>query len=165
MGKVDPVFPATAMPDTDWWQTLWPAPRDIILALGVETHMDTVDLCCGDGWFTAPLALIARHVHAIDIDERMLEQTKKQVVAIGAANCEFLRADAYDVASIVPRPVDFVLLANTFHGVPAVYLTKHASPATPAPGRTANQCNSPPSGLQGNPTAAPRYARRYQTAM
>ena len=106
------------MPDNDWWQALWPDPRAVILALGVEAHMEPVDLCCGDGWFTAPLAAIARRVLAIDIDEQMLEQAKKRVAAIGAANCEFIRADAYEVASIVPRPVDFVLMANTFHGVP-----------------------------------------------
>ena len=40
------------------------------------------------------------------------------MATVGAANCEFFRADAYNVADVVPRPVDFVLLANTFHGVP-----------------------------------------------
>lgn len=38
------------------------------------------------------------------------------MVPVGAVNHEFLRADAYDVARIVPRPVDFVLMANTLHG-------------------------------------------------
>ena len=106
------------MPDADWWRTLWPDPRGVILALDVETGMDAIDLCCGDGWFTAPLASLARRVFAIDIDERMLEQARERMAGVGATNCKFLRADAYDVANIVAQPVDFVLMANTFHGVP-----------------------------------------------
>ncbi len=106
------------MPDADWWRALWPDPRDVILALGVEAGMDVIDLCSGDGWFTAPLASLARKVFAIDVDERMLEQATKRVAAVGAENCEFLQADAYDIASFVAQPVDFVLMANTFHGVP-----------------------------------------------
>ncbi len=116
--KTDSLFPATAMPDPDWWQALWPAPRDVIVALGVEAHMEVIDLCCGDGWFTAPLASLARQVYAIDIDERMLDQARQAVAAVGATNSEFLRADAYEIATIVPGSVDFVLMANTFHGVP-----------------------------------------------
>ena len=118
MVKADPFFPATAMPDSDWWQALWPAPREVIVALGVKTHMEAIDLCCGDGWFTAPLASLARRVYAIDIDARMLAQARQAVAAVGATNCEFLRADAYAVATIVPGSVDFVLMANTFHGAP-----------------------------------------------
>lgn len=118
MSPLDRIFAATAMPDADWWQALWPDPRSVILALAVEAGVDAIDLCCGDGWFTAPLACLAGRVLAIDIDERMLEQARKRMAGVGAANCEFVRADAYDVANVVSRPVDFVLIANTFHGVP-----------------------------------------------
>ena len=106
------------MPDADWWHALWPDPRAVILALGVEEGIDAIDLCCGDGWFTAPLASLARRVFAIDIDERMLDRARQRVLTVDTANCEFLRTDAYAVANIVSRPVDFVLMANTFHGVP-----------------------------------------------
>lgn len=106
------------MPDPDWWQTLWPDPRSVLLALGVEEGMDAVDLCCGDGWFTAPLALIARRALAVDIDEVMLGRAKERVAMAGAVNCAFVTADAYDVADLMPWPADFVLMANTFHGVP-----------------------------------------------
>jgi predicted methyltransferase len=46
------------MPDRDWWAALWPDPKDIVRLLGVERSMQVVDLCCGDGYFTAPLARI-----------------------------------------------------------------------------------------------------------
>ena len=51
----DAFFPATAMPDPDWWQALWPDPRSVLDEMGVEVGTVVVDLCCGDGLFTAPL--------------------------------------------------------------------------------------------------------------
>ncbi len=96
--------------------------------------MEAVDLCCGDGWFTAPLALMVRYVFAIDIDERMLALAQDRMTMAGAANCKFIKADAYDVARSVPRPVDFVLMANTFHGVPDKARLARAMAATLRPG-------------------------------
>ena len=37
---------------------------------GIVPGTDIVDLCCGNGLFTAPLALPARCVVAIDLDSR-----------------------------------------------------------------------------------------------
>ena len=111
-------FPATAMPDEDWWQALWPEPKQIIAALGIRPDMDVIDLCCGDGLFTAPLALAARHVTAVDIDRGMLAVAEAKIAAVGATNCDLVEGDAYAIADLVKRPVDFVLIANTFHGVP-----------------------------------------------
>jgi SAM-dependent methyltransferase len=111
-------FPATAMPDSEWWQTLWPAPQRTVSLLGIRQDMEAVDLCCGDGLFTAPLALACRHVVAIDIDRGMLGLAQAKFAALGVTNCEFFEDDAYSVAELVRRPVDFVLMANTFHGVP-----------------------------------------------
>ena len=80
--------------------------------------MDVVDLCCGDGLFTAPLALACRHLTAIDIDRGMLAVAEAKIAAVGAINCELIEGDAYAVADLVKQSVDFVLIANTFHGVP-----------------------------------------------
>ena len=55
-------FPATTMPDADWWQALWLDPPKILVEMGVEPGMVAVDLCCGDGLFTVPLAHIAKRV-------------------------------------------------------------------------------------------------------
>jgi ubiquinone/menaquinone biosynthesis C-methylase UbiE len=80
--------------------------------------MVVVDLCCGDGLFTAPLAHIADRVYAIDIDPAMLDRAMARVAATGATNCDFVLADAMALDAVVPEPVDYVFLANTFHGVP-----------------------------------------------
>ena len=67
------LFPATAMPDPDWWQGLWPRPGEVLAKLGIQPGTDAVDLYCGDGLFTVPLAAVARRIVAIDLDPEMLE--------------------------------------------------------------------------------------------
>jgi SAM-dependent methyltransferase len=111
-------FPATTMPDADWWQLLWPDPMKVLIEMGVPPASVVVDLCCGDGLFTAPLASIAHRVYAIDIDPAMLDRARAVVAAIGATNCHFVSADAMALHAVVPGPADYVFLANTFHGVP-----------------------------------------------
>ena len=112
------LFAATAMPDRDWWQVLWPRPDQIVRALGVRQGMNVIDLGCGYGYFTVALARQAGPglVTAIDIDPEMLEQAK---AACGTpVNCLWRLGDAMDVARLVPVPADYVLIANTFHGAP-----------------------------------------------
>jgi ubiquinone/menaquinone biosynthesis C-methylase UbiE len=111
-------FPATAMPDADWWQALWPDPVKVLVEMGVPPGTVVVDLCCGDGLFTVSLVDIAERVYAIDIDPEVLDRTRVRVAAAGAINCHFVVADAMRVDAVVPEPVDYVFLANTFHGVP-----------------------------------------------
>ncbi|HEY8273985.1 MAG TPA: methyltransferase, partial [Pseudolabrys sp.] len=65
-------FQGTEMPDATWWQALFPKPAQILTLAGLAPGMDAVDLCSGDGWFTLPMAKIARHVMAVDIDAKML---------------------------------------------------------------------------------------------
>ena len=114
----DPFFPATAMPDADWWQALWPDPRSVLVEMGIEIGMVVVDLCCGDGLFTAPLCAMPSRVYGIDIDPDIIERARALVFETRAGNCEFIIADAMDIRVVMPEPVDYVFLANTFHGVP-----------------------------------------------
>ena len=111
-------FPATTMPDADWWRVLWPHPEDVLVEMSVRPRMVAVDLCCGDGLFTAPLASIADRVYAIDIEPVTLDRARVRVVEAGATNCDFVLADAMTVDAIVPELVDYIFLANTFHGIP-----------------------------------------------
>ncbi|MGH8199530.1 MAG: class I SAM-dependent methyltransferase [Steroidobacteraceae bacterium] len=117
-GSIRGYFPATTMPDCDWWRELWPDPHQVLVVLGIGAGMDVIDLCCGDGLFTAPLTRLARRVSALDLDPHMLERAREKVRARGSINCEFIEADAYDIARLAPWRADAVLMANTFHGVP-----------------------------------------------
>ena len=111
-------FPATTMPDADWWQNLWPDPVKVLVEMSVEPGTVAVDLCSGDGLFTLALTGIAGRVYVIDIDPDVLDRSRARVAAAGATNCHFVVADAMRVDAVVPEPVDYVFLANTFHGVP-----------------------------------------------
>ena len=72
----------------------------------------------GDGWFTLQIAKIASRVIAVDIDAELLAVAKLRLTESVLTNSDFVEANAYDVAKVVPQPADFVFLANAFHGVP-----------------------------------------------
>lgn len=106
------------MPDAEWWQALWPDPAKVLAEMGVQHGMVVVDLCCGDGLFTASLSRIADTVYAIEIDPAMLDSARALVAVAGKSNCHFVLADAMTFDAVVSEPLDYVFLANTFHGVP-----------------------------------------------
>jgi SAM-dependent methyltransferase len=119
MIETNRLFKATAMPDSDWWHALWPDPRKLIRDLGIRAGMVAIDLGCGDGYFTAPLSdLLGGHLYALDLDPAMLESTRREIERIGATACHLFEADILDVERVVPEKADYVLIANTFHGVP-----------------------------------------------
>lgn len=111
-------FRGTEMPTAGWWEALWPDPAMVLNQVGIRAGMTVIDLCSGDGWFTLQIAKIASHVVAIDIDRKLLDFTKLRLTESGVTNCDFVEGNAYDIATLVPQPVDFVFLANAFHGVP-----------------------------------------------
>jgi len=111
-------FQGTEMPDAGWWEALWPDPAGVLTDSGLAAGAAAVDLCAGTGWFTLPMARIARRVTAIDIDGALLNVARRRLGDAGVTNCAFAEGDAYDLAKVVAAPVDFVFLANAFHGVP-----------------------------------------------
>ena len=106
------------MPTAGWWEALWPDPARVLNQVGIRSGITVVDLCSGDGWFTLQIAKIASHVVAIDIEVNLLDVGKQRLSESGIVNCDFVEGNAYDVAMHVPQQVDFVFLANAFHGVP-----------------------------------------------
>lgn len=112
------LFPATVMPDQDWWHALWPDPDHVIAALHIKSGMTVVDLGCGDGYFTAAIARQTGpgRVIGFDLDPAMLVQA--QAACAGMTNIDWLLGDAMELSRLVAEPADFALIANTFHGVP-----------------------------------------------
>jgi len=111
-------FQGTEMPTAGWWGTLWPDPAAVLASVGLAPGMDVVDLCSGDGWFTLEIAKTARNVVAIDIDPDLLDVTRRRLMDGGVTNFRLVEADAYEVAKRVTETVDFIFMANVFHGVP-----------------------------------------------
>ncbi len=116
-------FPATGMPDSDWWQALWPDPEGVLRRLGIDFGMTVLDLCCGDGHFTAPMAHIVGgigRVMALDLDGDMIEQAKARTKDAGIPDTavRWITGDAGDLVNVLPSNPEYVFIANTFHGVP-----------------------------------------------
>jgi ubiquinone/menaquinone biosynthesis C-methylase UbiE len=118
MSSLPGFFEGTEMPTAGWWEALWPDPASVLATLGVKPGMEVIDLCSGDGWFTLHAAKIAAHVIAIDIDRDLLKVAHHRLNESGVTNCDFVVGDAFDVAILAGRAVDFVFMANAFHGVP-----------------------------------------------
>ncbi len=110
-------FQGTEMPTGGWWEALWPDPAGVLAAVGVKPGMEVIDLCSGDGWFTGPIAEIARHVVAIEIDPDLLEAARRRLAETEIANCDYVAGDANALPALVQFPADFVFMANAFHGV------------------------------------------------
>lgn len=112
------LFPATGMPDQDWWQALWSDPEAVLHAVGIEADMQVVDLCSGDGHFTRPMCNLVHpgRTWALDLDKDLLAQAAKDCE--NNPNFHSILADARELPKQISEPVDFVFIANTFHGVP-----------------------------------------------
>ena len=111
-------FHATLMPDSDWWRALWPDPKGVLITIGIQPGMTVVDLCCGDGHFTRPLCELAKtgKAFAVDLDTDLLDEARK--ACQGHENFLAIAGDAREIASQIEQPVDYIFVANTFHGVP-----------------------------------------------
>lgn len=79
---------------------------------------DVVELGCGYGTFTVPLARRIRGmVHAMDIDAAMTGSTASRAAAAGCANITVAQRDVLaDGFGLPARSCDAVLLFNILHG-------------------------------------------------
>src|SRR3546814_16671962 len=81
--------------------------------------MTVLDLCCGDCYFTAPLArLVGGKVCWLDLDPEMIRRAAAEAARQDATVSRWICADARAVAEHLAAPLDYVLLATTFHRVP-----------------------------------------------
>ncbi len=112
------LFPATMMPDKDWWQALWPNPKAVLSAVGIQPGMEVVDLCCGDGHFTKPMCQLTESakVWALDMDKDLLAEAEQ--LCHDHDHLQSIHGDARELYKAIAHEVDFVFIANTFHGVP-----------------------------------------------
>jgi len=112
------LFPATMMPDKDWWQSLWPDPKQVLKSVGIEPTMQVVDLCCGDGHFTQPMCELVKKgkIWALDLDADLLAEAEKACKDFD--NFTPILGDARELTQRIENTVDYIFIANTFHGIP-----------------------------------------------
>lgn len=110
------------MPDADWWNELWCNPDQIVDSIlpPDQAVRNALDLCCGDGLFSTG---IARHclekLYGIDLIEDLIVAARERIARANLADkCSFMVGDALDLSQFLTNPLDFILIANTFHGIP-----------------------------------------------
>lgn len=112
-------FQHTRQPDWEWWSELWPDPKTVLTQLGIEADEALADIGSGNGYFTLPAAKLVApaSVYAVDIDADLLAELREDAEQAGRSNIQCITGDARELESLLPEPVDVVLIANTFHGV------------------------------------------------
>ncbi|HXG16765.1 MAG TPA: class I SAM-dependent methyltransferase [Calidithermus sp.] len=95
----------------------WQKPREVIQALGLAADAVVADLGAGTGYFTVRLAraLPWGHVYAVDIEPDMVRYVAERARREGLGNVTAVQAAADDPR--LPRPVDLVLVVNTYHHI------------------------------------------------
>ena len=107
----------SGMPEQSYWESLFDI-SGVLDALKVDREInDAVEVGCGYGTFTLPVAQRIRGtLHAFDIEPEMIEITRRRAAA---AKIENVRVEARDAAaggfSLPKESVDAVLLFNILH--------------------------------------------------
>jgi SAM-dependent methyltransferase len=117
----------SGMPAEEYWETLFDVPL-ILDRLGInESLSDVIELGCGYGTFTIPIARVIRGtLITFDIDPVMLERTKQR-----AGDLRIVYGELDVMESGFGVQADAVLLFNILHGTSPMELLRHAAVAAP----------------------------------
>jgi SAM-dependent methyltransferase len=121
----------SGMPEEAYWETLLDVPL-ILDRLGVDnTLRNVVELGCGYGTFTLPVARrISGVLETVDIEPNMIERTRRRAREAGLSNivCEQRDVTMYGFGG-VPGSRDACLLFNILHCEEPVRLLTEAARA------------------------------------
>ncbi len=92
----------------------WQSPDEILATVKIRPSVVVVDLGCGSGFFTVPLAKKAAKVYAIDVQKEMLEVLEQKIQSHRIMNIEPLLSRADDIP-LESETVDLVVSINTLH--------------------------------------------------
>jgi SAM-dependent methyltransferase len=86
----------SGMPEEAYWETLFDVPL-ILDRLGINARLkDVVELGCGYGTFTVPVARrISGTLMAFDIDATMIERTRQRAVESRVGNILYVVRDVF----------------------------------------------------------------------
>jgi ubiquinone/menaquinone biosynthesis C-methylase UbiE len=97
----------------------WQMPARVIETLKPSPDASVADIGAGTGYFSVRLAgaLPRGTVYAVDIEPSMLEHVKKRASDAGLGNV--ITVQASGSSSNLPRPVDLILIVDTYHHLPS----------------------------------------------
>ncbi len=116
----------SGMPDEAYWETLFDVPL-VLTRLGIDgTLGDVVELGCGYGTFSVPIAGVIRGtLHTFDVDPEMIARTIERAAELPAGKlvCQFRdgMAEGFGVTG-----ADAALVFNLLHCEEPVALLHHA---------------------------------------
>lgn len=111
-----PAFPAQtarAVQERDAWQR----PAEVMDALGITTGSRVADVGCGEGYFVMHLAERVGPtgtVYAVDVDEEVLQVTRRKAEQAGYSQVRVLLGEAGD-PKLPEGELDAVLIVNAYH--------------------------------------------------
>jgi len=96
----------------------WQMPARVIAALGVKAGTSVADIGAGTGYFSMRLAKVSPgvSVYAADIEPKMVEYLGKRAMTEHLQNVVPVLAGGSNPN--LPKPVDLVLIVDTFHHLP-----------------------------------------------
>ncbi|HEY7405584.1 MAG TPA: class I SAM-dependent methyltransferase [Candidatus Angelobacter sp.] len=89
-----------------------------------------LDLGCGPGLLTIPLAASFKKIVAMDPDDEMLAEARKAAIIAGVSNVEFVKGSSWELPPAIPTPISqnraawgprtignfrFVIMGQSFH--------------------------------------------------
>jgi cyclopropane fatty-acyl-phospholipid synthase-like methyltransferase len=96
----------------------WQMPARVIEELGLAADAAVADIGAGTGYFSVRLAKAVPRgtVFAVDIEPSMLDHIRKRAGAEGLPNVVTVRAGT--TGPNLPKPVDLVIVVDTYHHLP-----------------------------------------------
>jgi ubiquinone/menaquinone biosynthesis C-methylase UbiE len=96
----------------------WQMPDRVIEALAIPRAQSVADIGAGTGYFSVRLArsAAAPTVYAVDIERSMVDYLRQRAAKEGLKNVTPVQATAD--RSMLPQPVDLVLIVDTYHHIP-----------------------------------------------
>jgi cyclopropane fatty-acyl-phospholipid synthase-like methyltransferase len=95
----------------------WQLPERVIAALGLKPDAAVADVGAGTGYFSMRLAraVPAGTVYAVDIEPNMVAHLKTRAAGEKAANVTAVLASP--TSPNLPKPVDLILVVDTYHHI------------------------------------------------
>ena len=96
----------------------WQMPSRVIETLALSSTASVADIGAGTGYFSVRLAkaIPGGTVYAVDVEPSMLDHIRKRALGDGLKNLVTLRASG--TSPNLTRPVDVVLVVDTYHHLP-----------------------------------------------
>ena len=94
-------------------------PTRVIEALALSPTASVADIGAGTGYFSVRLskAIPRGTVYAVDVEPSMLEHIRKRAIGDRLSNLTTVQASG--MSPNLPKPVDLVLVVDTYHHLPS----------------------------------------------